>query len=100
MADPTLTPDAIDAWIGPQEGWSVQDGRLHRELQFRDFTQAFGFMAEVALVAERMDHHPDWSNVWNRVVIDIASHDAGGITARCTLLAEAVDRAAAARPAS
>ena len=67
---------------------------LHRELVFADFSEAFGFMARVALAAEKLDHHPNWSNVWNRVVIDITSHDAGGLTALCFDLAAAADKAA------
>ena len=61
-------------------GWSLRADKLHRELSFPDFVQAFGFMARVALVAERMNHHPEWSNVYNRVVIDLTTHDAGGIS--------------------
>jgi 4a-hydroxytetrahydrobiopterin dehydratase len=67
---------------------------LHRELVFRDFAQAFGFMAQVALAAEKLDHHPDWSNSWNKVVIDITNHASGGLTDRCFALAAAVDAAA------
>ena len=72
------------------EGWEVVDGKLHRELTFADFSEAFGFMARVALAAERADHHPDWSNSWNTVVIDLVSHDAGGLTDRDRALAEAI----------
>jgi 4a-hydroxytetrahydrobiopterin dehydratase len=74
----------------PPAGWEVVDGRLHRELAFADFSEAFGFMARVALLAEKADHHPDWSNSWNRVVIDLVSHDAGRITERDVRLAEAI----------
>ena len=66
---------------------------LHRELTFKNFSEAFGFMAMVALEAEKLDHHPDWSNSYNKVVIDIASHAEGGITDRCFALAEAINRA-------
>ena len=75
----------------PPEGWEVVDGKLHRELEFADFSEAFGFMARVALVAEKMDHHPDWSNSWNRVTIDIVSHAEGGITDQCVALAEKIN---------
>ena len=68
-------------------GWAVVDRHLHRELEFGDFSEAFGFMVRVALVAETLDHHPDWSNSWNRVSIDITSHAEGGITERCIELA-------------
>lgn len=93
MADTVLSPEEIDARLRDQPGWAVVDGALHRELTFADFGEAFGFMATVALAAERLDHHPDWSNSWNRVVIDITSHAAGGITDPCFALAAAVDKA-------
>ncbi len=73
------------------EGWTVQDGKFHRELQFADFSQAFAFMVRVALLAEKADHHPDWSNSWNTVVIDLVSHDAGGVTERDRHLAIAIN---------
>lgn len=72
-------------------GWTVVDGRLHREVEFADFAEAFGFMARVAVIAERLDHHPDWSNSWNRVVIDVVSHDVGHLTERDQRLAEAIE---------
>jgi 4a-hydroxytetrahydrobiopterin dehydratase len=94
VPDQLLTPAELEGARGELPAWAVVDGRLHRELRFADFSEAFGFMARVALAAEKLDHHPDWSNTWNRVVIDIASHDAGGLTQRCVELALAVDRAA------
>lgn len=93
MADPVLMPEEIDARLREQSGWAVVDGALHREVTFADFREAFGFMTMVALSAERLDHHPNWSNSWNKVVLDISSHAAGGITDRCFQLAKAVDRA-------
>ena len=60
--------------------WAIDDGKLHREYKFRDFVQAFGFMTSVALVAESMNHHPEWFNVYSTVNVDLATHDAGGIT--------------------
>jgi len=72
-------------------GWEVVDGKLHRELVFGDFAEAFGFMARVALIAEKLDHHPDWSNSWNRVVVDIVNHAEGGISERCADLARRID---------
>lgn len=62
------------------KGWSIQKGKLHKEYAFDDFNEAFGFMSRVALIAEKMNHHPEWSNVWNKVVIDLTTHDAGGIS--------------------
>jgi len=62
-------------------GWTVDKGKLHRQLRFGSFIEAFGFMARAALIAEKMDHHPDWSNVYSTVTIDLHTHDAGGLTA-------------------
>jgi 4a-hydroxytetrahydrobiopterin dehydratase len=73
-------------------GWGEVNGKLHRELEFGDFREAFSFMTAVALEAEKLDHHPDWSNSWNRVVIDIVNHSAGGITDLCYELAERINR--------
>jgi 4a-hydroxytetrahydrobiopterin dehydratase len=62
------------------DGWSIQNGKLHKEFKFGDFVHAFGFMSRVALIAEKMNHHPDWSNVYNKVTIDLVTHDLGGIS--------------------
>jgi 4a-hydroxytetrahydrobiopterin dehydratase len=92
MADPLSSDDVERRLAGTNlGGWSVIDGRLHRELEFDDFNQAFGFMARVALAAEKLDHHPDWSNSWNKVVIDIVSHADGGITEQCLTLATRIN---------
>ena len=64
---------------------------IQRDFAFRDFVEAWGFMARVALLAEKQDHHPEWSNVWNRVSITLATHDAGGLSARDIKLAQAID---------
>lgn len=82
-----LTDDKITKALGGLPGWSWVSGKLHKDLRFRDFNEAFGFMARVALVAEKRDHHPDWSNSYNSVVIDIVSHSAGGVTQGCIDLA-------------
>lgn len=73
------------------DGWEERDGKLHREFAFKDFSEAFAFMARVALAAEKVDHHPDWSNSWNKVVIDLVSHDKGGITDRDEALARTIN---------
>ena len=91
MADPLLTPDELAAALEQLDGWAVEDDRLVRSFEFADFVAAFGFMARVALVAEKLFHHPDWSNSWNRVDIAITNHDAGGLTARCVELATRID---------
>jgi 4a-hydroxytetrahydrobiopterin dehydratase len=75
------------------EGWSVVAGKLHREIEFHNFVEAFGFMSMVALIAEKADHHPDWSNSWNKVVIDLTSHDKGELTDRDFDLAKAINNA-------
>ena len=67
---------------------------MHRELKFTDFVEAFAFMSSVALVAEKMDHHPDWSNVYNRVIIDLWTHDVGGISSRDVQLAQKIEKIA------
>ena len=72
--------------VAPQ-GWELRDGALHREFTFASFAEAFGFMAAVAVVAEAMDHHPDWSNSWNRVTVALSSHDVGAVTDRDVRLA-------------
>ncbi|EGV19502.1 4a-hydroxytetrahydrobiopterin dehydratase [Thiocapsa marina] len=71
--------------------WSLVDGKLHKAFRFRDFVEAFGFMSRVALVAESMDHHPEWSNVYDRVVVDLSTHDAGGITTLDFILANRIE---------
>ena len=71
--------------------WSVEGERLHRDLQFNSFVEAFGFMAQVALLAESKNHHPNWSNVYNRVSIDLTTHDLGGLSSLDVELATAID---------
>ena len=71
-------------------GWEIKDSKLHREFRFKSFVQAFGFMSSVALVAESKGHHPEWSNVYNLVIIDLTTHDAGGITAKDIELAKKI----------
>jgi 4a-hydroxytetrahydrobiopterin dehydratase len=75
-----LSESEIHTALEDLKGWSLRDGKLHRELMFSNFAAAFGFMASGALVAEHMNHHPEWSNVYNRVVIDLSTHSEGGIT--------------------
>jgi 4a-hydroxytetrahydrobiopterin dehydratase len=62
------------------KGWQVAAGKLHKTFKFADFVEAWGFMSRAALVAEKMDHHPDWSNVYSTVIVELNTHDAGGIT--------------------
>lgn len=75
-----LEDHEIEARLEKLTGWKIRGGKLHREFEFADFVGAFRFISGVALIAERMDHHPEWSNVYNRVVMDLTTHDAGGLT--------------------
>jgi 4a-hydroxytetrahydrobiopterin dehydratase len=74
--------------------WTVESGKLHREYKSRTFVQAFGFMAQVALLAERAAHHPEWFNVYNKVVVDLTTHEAGGITQKDLDLAREMEQIA------
>ena len=88
-----LTADARKAALAKLTGWSDVQGRdaITRKFVFKDFNQAFGFMTQVALLAEKADHHPEWSNVYNRVTILLTTHDAGGLSARDIEMAEAIE---------
>jgi 4a-hydroxytetrahydrobiopterin dehydratase len=88
-----LTEQECSQLIGELDGWALAgDGKsISRSFKFPDFVGAFGFMTKVALLAERADHHPDWSNVYNRVEIALSTHDAGGLTERDAKLAKAID---------
>ena len=94
MTVPRLTDAERDAALAPLSGWSLRgDGlAIERTFRFADFGEAFGFMARVALAAEKADHHPEWFNVWNRVEITLTTHEAGGLSARDVALAEAIDK--------
>lgn len=74
--------------------WRLEDGKLRREFKFRNFVEAFGFMTQAAIFAEKMNHHPEWFNVYNRVIVDLQTHDAGGITELDFTLAKRMDRIA------
>jgi 4a-hydroxytetrahydrobiopterin dehydratase len=86
-----LTDEQISEALSGLSGWVLVEGKLHREFKFSDFVEAFSFMSRVALVAERMDHHPEWFNVYNRVVIDLRTHDCDGISERDLELARRID---------
>jgi 4a-hydroxytetrahydrobiopterin dehydratase len=87
-----LTAEEIEAQLAPLAAWHVRDRRLHRDLVFGSFDRAFGFMTAVALIAQRMDHHPEFRNEYNRVSLTLWTHDAGGLTALDFELAEAAER--------
>lgn len=93
MARAKLDEAAVRGRLSELDGWELRGGKLHRELAFPDFVTAFAFMTRVALLAEKADHHPEWSNVYGKVTIDLVTHDAGGITERDLALAKAIDAA-------
>jgi len=87
-----LSKQEIAAGLRKLKGWSVVKGNLHRIFKFKDFTQAFGFMKRIALAADRMDHHPDWSNAYNKVTVNLSTHSAGGLTKIDFELAEKIQK--------
>ena len=91
-----LSGDALTNAMAELDGWTIVDGKLHKEFTFSDFVEAFGFMASAALCAERANHHPEWSNVYNRVSVALSTHDVGGITQFDMALAADMDRLAGA----
>ncbi len=95
MAATKLTDAEIQAKVGQLSGWSVVDGKLQKQFQFDSFVAAFGWMASAALIAESMGHHPEWTNVYNRVTVNLVTHDAGGITDLDVQLAERMNGLAA-----
>jgi 4a-hydroxytetrahydrobiopterin dehydratase len=80
MAISKLSPEALKTAIATLPGWSLVGEKLTKSYKFKDFTEAFGFMTKVAIVAEKMDHHPEWFNVYNNLKIELTTHDAGGIS--------------------
>lgn len=82
MKVPKLSDADIQSMLTGVPGWQIVNGKLHREYKFPDFVHAFGFMATAAIAIEKMNHHPEWFNVYNRVVVDLTTHDAGGISGR------------------
>ncbi len=80
MALTALSSEQIKSELQNLSGWSLVDGKLHKEFQFDDFVQAFGFMTRAAIHAEKMNHHPEWFNVYNKLKVDLMTHDAGGVT--------------------
>lgn len=87
-----LSAGAAAARLSELPGWRLEAGALRREFLFADFAEAFAFMTRVALAAEKLDHHPDWSNIWNRVSVSLSTHDAGGVTELDFRLARLMDR--------
>ena len=90
-----LSQHEIASALRELSGWTVANGKLHRDYQFADFVHAFGFMATAALMIEKMEHHPEWFNVYNRLSVDLTTHDAGGITTKDVALARELETLAA-----
>jgi 4a-hydroxytetrahydrobiopterin dehydratase len=80
MRESRLTAQDVTAHLSKLEGWTVSNEKLHKEFRFSNFISAFGFMTSMALVSESMGHHPEWFNVYNKVIVDLTTHDSGGIT--------------------
>ena len=96
MALEKLSEEDLTTWLAVLPKWALaREGEaIVRTFTFADFNEAFGFMTRVALLADKQDHHPEWSNVYNRVTIELTTHDAGGLTHRDTRLAKAIDKLA------
>ena len=92
MAAPKLTPEALKTAMRELPAWSIQHEKLHREYKFPDFAHAFGFMAAAAIEIDKRDHHPEWLNVYNRVTIDLTTHDSNGITQKDVDLARLLEQ--------
>jgi 4a-hydroxytetrahydrobiopterin dehydratase len=88
-----LSDEQIKNELKSLNGWTIQNGKLHKEFAFSDFVKAFSFMTKIALHAEKMNHHPEWFNVYNRITIDLMTHDAGGITTNDVELARFIESA-------
>ncbi len=97
MTNTKLSQAEITAMLKDLSGWTLLSGReaIGKSVKFANFREAFAFMAEVALYAEKIDHHPEWTNVWNKVDVVLATHSVGGLSALDAKLAAAIDKAAA-----
>ena len=91
MAAQKLSDDQIKQRVATLAGWTLQDGKLHFERKFKDFVDAFGFMSRVAILAEKMNHHPEWFNIWATVKIDLTTHECGGLSRLDFELAEQIN---------
>lgn len=91
MAEAVVTDKDLEATLARLPNWMIVNGKLHREYTFANFVEAFGFMTQVALLAERMNHHPGWSNEYKKVTVDLVTHEANGITSKDLDLAELME---------
>ncbi len=88
-----LTDEAIESKLNDLTGWTIKNGKLHKDFRFASFAEAFAFMTRVAEQAGRLDHHPEWFNAYNRVIVDLITHDVGGISQSDFDLADVMDTA-------
>lgn len=91
MSAKKLTNEEIQKLLRELPGWKIVDGKLHHEFVCKDFNEAFGNMTRVALIAETMNHHPEWFNVWNKVIVDLTTHSVQGISDYDFVLAEKIE---------
>jgi 4a-hydroxytetrahydrobiopterin dehydratase len=94
MKIPRLSDEEVKARLNELPGWTLRAGKLHREYKFDGFAEAFGFMSTCALVAQKQDHHPEWFNVFDKVVVELTTHDAGGVSTLDFTLAADMEKAA------
>ena len=87
-----IEKNQLDSFIEKNPSWIIDNKTIKKEFKFENFIEAFGFMSEVALLSEKIDHHPDWQNIYNKVKINLTTHDKGGITTNDIKLAEAIDK--------
>ena len=97
MATEKLSDEQITKELSNLPGWNVTNGKLHKDFIFKDFIEAFGFISKAAIHIEKMNHHPEWFNEWNKVVVDLTTHDVGGISERDFRLAAEMEKLAAGR---
>lgn len=86
-----LSDDEINKALEGLAGWTLKEGKIYKEYEFASFNEAFGFMARASMEIEKMNHHPEWSNVYNKISVSLVTHDAGGITTNDTKLARILD---------
>jgi 4a-hydroxytetrahydrobiopterin dehydratase len=91
MAITKASDSQVKMFIDSHPAWTIKDNKLHHKFLFKNFVEAFGFMTQVALIAERTNHHPEWFNVYKTVVVDLTTHEANGITERDFALAESMN---------
>jgi 4a-hydroxytetrahydrobiopterin dehydratase len=91
MRPERLSEDQIQTELKNLSGWTIKDGKLHKDFVFDDFVDAFGFMSKASLHIERLNHHPEWFNVYNKLSVDLTTHDAGGITQNDVALAKVLN---------